>query len=223
MRFRHASARVGRIVAHIVGPATYPSTCRGTRWGHDLRPAASVRLSRRQAMGSLASPNAGTVSGLPARGGCRARTSRLLAICATEITSPEGRRELTQCWDRILHEGRRPPIPRPPCAPLCRDRVTAAERDVRDMLTVLAGPLPITAHGAAMASFSARHWAVAQPPLSPRHGRCGAGPWPPPCLRRTRPRGHHFQSAPGPRRRPGPASLQPHHQCHTGQQNAVNR
>jgi len=144
---------VGRIFAYIVGPATYPSTCRGTRWGHDLRPAASVRLSRRQAMGSLAGPHAGTVSGLPARGGCRARISRLLAVRATEITSPEGRRELTQCWDRILHEDRRPPIPRPPNAPLCRDRVAAAERDVRDMLTVLAGPLPITAHGAAMASF----------------------------------------------------------------------
>jgi hypothetical protein len=166
MRFRHASARVGRIVAYIVGPATYPSTCRGTRWGHDLRPAASVRLSRRQAMGSLAGPHAGTVSGLPARGGCRARISRLLAIRATEITCPEGRRELTQCWDRILHEDRRPPIPRPPCAPLCRDRVAAAERDVRDMLTVLAGPLPITADGAAMASFLRRDGTG---PLHDRH------------------------------------------------------
>ena len=56
----------------------------------------------------LTTPGMGSfaVSGLPSRSGCRARISPLLAICATEITSPEGRRELTQCWDRILHEGR---------------------------------------------------------------------------------------------------------------------
>lgn len=80
----------------------------------------------------------------------RARTSRLLVIRATEITSPGGRRDLTECQDHFLHEARRPPIPRTPRAPLCRDRIAAAERDVRDMLTVLPGPLPI--RSAAMAS-----------------------------------------------------------------------
>jgi hypothetical protein len=81
-----------------------------------------------------------------------AGTSRVLAIRAQEIASPAGRRELAQWWEHVLDQGRRPPIPRTPRAPLCRDRIAAAERDVREMLTVLACPLPITARGAAMAS-----------------------------------------------------------------------
>jgi hypothetical protein len=36
---------------------------------------------------------------------------------------------------------------------LCRDRIAAAERDVRAMVDVLTGPRPITVRGAAMASF----------------------------------------------------------------------
>lgn len=43
-------------------------------------------------------------------------------------------------------------VPRTPRAPLCRDRIAAAEGDVRTMLAVLACPLPISARGAAMAS-----------------------------------------------------------------------
>ncbi len=84
--------------------------------------------------------------------GCPAGTSRVLAIRAQEIASPAGRRELAHCWDHVLDQGRRPPIPRTPRAPLCRDRIAAtAERDARAMLTVLTGVLPITARGAAIA------------------------------------------------------------------------
>jgi hypothetical protein len=84
--------------------------------------------------------------------GCPPGSSRVLAIRAREIASPAARRELAQWWEYVLDQGRRPPVPRTPRAPLCRDRIAAAERDVREMLTVLAGPLPITARGAAMAS-----------------------------------------------------------------------
>ena len=78
--------------------------------------------------------------------------SRVRAFRAQQISSRAGRRELAQCWQHVLDQARRPAEPRPARAPLCRDRVTAAEDDVRDMLAVLAGPLPISARGAAMAS-----------------------------------------------------------------------
>src|SRR5450432_1993581 len=69
--------------------------------------------------------------------GCPAGTSRVLAIRARQIASPAGRRELAQWWDHVLDQARLPPVPRTPRAPLCRDRIVAAERDVREMLAVL--------------------------------------------------------------------------------------
>ena len=77
---------------------------------------------------------------------------RLLAIRAQEITSPAGRTELVRGWGYVLGRARQPAVPRTPRAPLCRDRITAAEGDLRTMLAVLASPLPISARGAAMAS-----------------------------------------------------------------------
>jgi hypothetical protein len=79
-------------------------------------------------------------------------TSRLLAIRAQEITSPAVRGDLVRGWGYVLSRARRPAVPRTPRAPLCRDRVAAAEGDLRTMLAVLACPLPISARGAAMAS-----------------------------------------------------------------------
>lgn len=84
--------------------------------------------------------------------GCPAGTSQVLALRAQELTAPAGRRELARRWDHVLDLAHRPPVPRTPRGPLCRDRIAAAERDVREMLTVLAGPLPVSARGAAMAS-----------------------------------------------------------------------
>jgi hypothetical protein len=84
--------------------------------------------------------------------GCPPATSRLLAIRARQIVSPAGRRGLAQGWEHVLDLARRPPVPRPPRGPLCRDRIAAAERDVRGMLAVLTGALPIAARGATMAS-----------------------------------------------------------------------
>lgn len=79
-------------------------------------------------------------------------TSPLLAIRAQEITSPAGRAALLRGWGYVLDRARRPAVPRTPRAPLCRDRVAAAEGDLRTMLAVLACPLPISARGAAIAS-----------------------------------------------------------------------
>src|SRR3984957_13436118 len=78
--------------------------------------------------------------------------SRLLAARAQEITSPAGRTELVRGWGHVLRRARQPAVRHNPRAPLCRDRITAAEGDVRTMLAVLACPLPISARGAAMAS-----------------------------------------------------------------------
>jgi hypothetical protein len=78
--------------------------------------------------------------------------SRLLAIRAQQITSPAGRGELVRAWGYLLDRARRPAVPHAPRVPLCRDRIAAAEGDVRTMLAVLASPLPVSARGAAMAS-----------------------------------------------------------------------
>lgn len=84
--------------------------------------------------------------------GCPEGTSRVLAVRAQQISSPAGRRELARLWEHVLDQAARPPAPRTPRAPLCRDRIAAAGHDVRDMLSVLTGPFPITVRGAALAS-----------------------------------------------------------------------
>jgi hypothetical protein len=79
-------------------------------------------------------------------------SSPALAIRAQEIISPAGRRELAQRWEHVLDLAGRPPVPLTPRGPLRRGRIAAAERDVREMLAVLTGALPVAARGAAMAS-----------------------------------------------------------------------
>ena len=79
-------------------------------------------------------------------------TSRLLTVRAQRITSPAGRGELIREWGYVLDRARRPAGPGTLRAPLCRDRIAAAEGEVRTMLAVLASPLPISPRGAAMAS-----------------------------------------------------------------------
>ncbi len=63
-------------------------------------------------------------------------------------------------------------MPRTPLVLLYRDRIADAERDVQDMLTVLTGPLPVTARGAAMASSLLRDGAG---PLHNRHSPLSLG------------------------------------------------
>lgn len=84
--------------------------------------------------------------------GRQSQSSLALAIRARQIVSPAGRRELVQHWSHVLDLAVRPPMPLPLHGPLCRGAVAAAEPDVREMIAVLAGGLPIAARGAAIAS-----------------------------------------------------------------------
>jgi hypothetical protein len=85
--------------------------------------------------------------------GYREGTSRVLALRAQQLCSPAGRRELAGRWAHVLDQARRPPAPRSPRAPLCRDHIAAAAPDVQAMIGVLTGPLPVAARGAAAASY----------------------------------------------------------------------
>jgi|CZKW01.1.fsa_nt_gi hypothetical protein len=127
-----------RVEAHAAEMTTYlllRSAPHGNRpWDRFLARVRAPSLDRRLAAG------------------CPPGSSRVLAIRARQILSPAGRRELAQSWNHVLDLARRPPVPRTPRAPLCRSRIAAAERDVREMLTVLTGAHPIAARGAAMAS-----------------------------------------------------------------------
>jgi hypothetical protein len=83
--------------------------------------------------------------------GCPPGFSRALSVRARQIVSPAERRRLARDWEHVLDLAARPPVPRTPRGPLCRDRIAAAEPEVREMVCVLTGPLPIAARGAAMA------------------------------------------------------------------------
>ncbi len=83
--------------------------------------------------------------------GCQPQSSHALAIRARQIVSPAGRRETAQHWSHVLDLAVRPPMPLPLHGTLRRGAVAAAAPDVRDMIDVLAGGLPIAARGAALA------------------------------------------------------------------------
>ena len=76
----------------------------------------------------------------------------LLAARAQALVSALMRTDLAVSWEAVLARINRPPAMRDPRMPLCRDRVAAAEDDVRAMLTALVAPLPVSARGVAMAS-----------------------------------------------------------------------
>ena len=81
------------------------------------------------------------------------RSSAALAIRAQQIVSPTARRELIRNWIHVLNLARRSPVPISSRGPLCRGAVAAAEREVREMICVLAGGLPIAPRGAALARW----------------------------------------------------------------------
>jgi len=79
--------------------------------------------------------------------------SRTLAIRAQQLVSPAGRQELARRWMAVMDLAGQPAVALTARAPLCRGALLAAERDVRAMISVLTGGLPIAARGAAMASW----------------------------------------------------------------------
>jgi hypothetical protein len=86
----------------------------------------------------------------------------LLAVRAQTLVAPDTRRALAQSWEHLLAVAHRPGALR---VPLCRDRLTAAEPDVRDMLVALSARL-VPARGVALVSTLLRDGAG---PLYNRH------------------------------------------------------
>jgi hypothetical protein len=79
-------------------------------------------------------------------------STRLLAARAQDLVSLASRRALARDWEHLLDVARRAPVPRTPRVPICRDRLVAAESDVREIVRRLRAPLPVAAQGVAAAS-----------------------------------------------------------------------
>jgi len=81
-------------------------------------------------------------------------SNRFLAARAQILVSPSGRRALAQHWAHLLERaGGPPPPPRSPRVSLNRLAIARCEGKIREMLALLARPLPISARGAAAASM----------------------------------------------------------------------
>jgi hypothetical protein len=77
-------------------------------------------------------------------------SGRLLAVRAQQLVALRWRRELARHWEHLLEMARRPPRSGTQ-AWLSRDRILAAETDVRELATQLRAPLPVRAAGVAAA------------------------------------------------------------------------
>jgi hypothetical protein len=78
--------------------------------------------------------------------------SRLLTTRAQWLVSPQTLMQLARNWEAVREQARRPPTPRDPRMPVCRDRVIAAGPDIERLLRALAAPCPKPVRGTAMAS-----------------------------------------------------------------------
>jgi hypothetical protein len=67
----------------------------------------------------------------------------LLAARADDIVSLRRRQALARNWEHLLETARRPSGPGSARVLLRRDRITAAEPEVREMMTRLLAPLPV--------------------------------------------------------------------------------
>jgi hypothetical protein len=80
-------------------------------------------------------------------------SNRLLAARAQILVSPTGRRALVQDWANLLERAGEAPLPRSPRVSLNRSAIARSEGKIREMLALLARPLPISARGAAASSM----------------------------------------------------------------------
>ncbi len=78
---------------------------------------------------------------------------RLLAARAEKLVAPVFRASLARNWHDLLERAHTPQVGRIPRIAPCRDRILAAEADIRSMLDVLAAPRPSSARGVAMVSL----------------------------------------------------------------------
>ena len=79
-------------------------------------------------------------------------SARLLAARAQDLVSPVTRQELADSWEHLLDRARRAPAPTLGRMALHRDRIVAAEPEVREIAACLRTPLPVAAAGVAAAS-----------------------------------------------------------------------
>jgi hypothetical protein len=78
--------------------------------------------------------------------------SWLLAARAQDLVAVRTRQVLAGDWEHLLRVIQRPAVSRTPLAAICRRRVAAAEPDIREMVSRLLAPLPVSARGVATAS-----------------------------------------------------------------------
>lgn len=79
-------------------------------------------------------------------------SARLLAARAQDLVSPASRRELADNWEHLLDWAKQAPAPTMGRMALNRDRIVAAEPEVREIAACLRTPLPVAATGVAAAS-----------------------------------------------------------------------
>jgi hypothetical protein len=84
--------------------------------------------------------------------GCFPDSRRLLAARARVLVSRVARQTLARDWEHLLEVARTRPVTVDCRAPMCRDRVLAAEPDIQQLLVALRVPLPVPVRGVAMAS-----------------------------------------------------------------------
>jgi hypothetical protein len=77
--------------------------------------------------------------------------NHLLAARADWLVAPAQRQALADNWGRLVARAHRPQSGRTSRAPLCRERVVAAEADVHDLRCALLTPLPVPVRGVAAA------------------------------------------------------------------------
>lgn len=80
-------------------------------------------------------------------------SNRFLAARAQVLVSPAGRRALAQNWSNLLERAGQPPPLRNPRVRLNRPAIHRSEATIRELLALLARPVPISARGAATASM----------------------------------------------------------------------
>jgi len=78
--------------------------------------------------------------------------SWLLAARARDLVDARTRQDIAGDWEHLLRVARRPVPPNTPLAAVRRDRVVAAESDIREMVRRLRAPLPVSARGVATAA-----------------------------------------------------------------------
>jgi hypothetical protein len=84
--------------------------------------------------------------------GCSPDSARLVAARALDLVSLAARQALADDWEHLLSMAEHAPAPTLGRMALHRDRIIAAEPEVRELAACLRRPLPVAASGVAAAS-----------------------------------------------------------------------